>query len=166
MAGSVCKVIILGNLGADPELKALPSGGSVCEMRIATSSRVKRGEQWDEKTEWHSIVCFGKTAENCAQYMRRGRQAYVEGRLQTRSWDDKNTGEKRYKTEIVAESVLFLGGAGERSEGAGDRSGRDDDGARGYLDRQRTGRNAAPQGRGDPPPEDFGPGGDDDDCPF
>jgi single-strand DNA-binding protein len=109
---SVNKAILIGNLGAAPEMKYLPSGKAVCEMRIATSEKVK-GE---DKTEWHTVIAWEKTAENCAQYLEKGRSVYVEGRIQTRSWDDKKTGEKKYKTEIVAERVQFLGGKGEGGE--------------------------------------------------
>lgn len=123
MAGSVNKVIVLGNLGANPELKYLPSGQPVCEMRIATSETFKdRNEQLQERTEWHRIVVWGKQAENCAKFLQKGRQVYVEGRLQTRSWDDKD-GKKQYMTETVANQVVFLGGGGA-GRGA-------DDGSRG-----------------------------------
>jgi single-strand DNA-binding protein len=112
MAGSVNKVIVLGNLGANPELKYLPSGQAVCEMRIATSETYKdRNEQPQERTEWHRVIVWGKTAENCAKFLQKGRQVYVEGRLQTRSWDDKE-GKKQYMTEVVANQVVFLGGGG------------------------------------------------------
>jgi single-strand DNA-binding protein len=110
MAGSVNKVIVLGNLGANPEIKYLPSGQAVCEMRIATSETYRdRNEQPQERTEWHRVVVWGKTAENCAKFLQKGRQVYVEGRLQTRSWDDKE-GKKQYMTEVVANQVVFLGG--------------------------------------------------------
>ena len=116
MSGSVNKVIVLGNLGAKPELKYLPSGQAVCEMRIATSEKYKdKNEQPQERTEWHRVVVWGKTAENCAKYLDKGRQVYVEGRLQTRSWDNKE-GVKQYMTEIVANQVVFLGGGGQREE--------------------------------------------------
>jgi single-strand DNA-binding protein len=112
MAGSVNKVIILGNLGANPELKYLPSGQPVCEMRVATSEVFKdKNDQRQERTEWHRIVVWGKTGENCAKYLTKGQQVYLEGRLQTRSWDDKD-GNKRYSTEIVADQVVFLRGGG------------------------------------------------------
>ena len=112
MAGSVNKVIVLGNLGANPELKYLPSGQAVCEMRIATSETYKdRNEQPQERTEWHRVTVWGKTAENCSKFLQKGRQVYVEGRLQTRSWDDKE-GKKQYMTEVVANQVVFLGGGG------------------------------------------------------
>lgn len=123
MAASVNKVILIGNLGAKPELKYLPSGQAVCELRIATNETfTDKNQQKQERTEWHRVVVWGKQGENCAQYLDKGRSVYLEGRLQTRSWDDKNTGEKRYMTEIVANTVQFLGGGGpggERSGGAG-----------------------------------------------
>ncbi len=123
MAGSVNKVIVLGNLGAKPELKYLPSGQAVCEMRIATTETyTDRQEQKQERTEWHRVVVWGKMAENCAKYLDKGRQVYVEGRLQTRSWDDKE-GKKQYMTETVANQVVFLGGGqrdgGGQSQGGG-----------------------------------------------
>src|SRR6478735_7282345 len=119
MAASVNKVILVGNLGAKPELKYLPSGQAVCELRLATNEVFNdKNQQRQERVEWHSIVVWGKTGENCAQYLDKGRSVYVEGRLQTRSWDDKNTGEKKYMTEIVANQVSFLGGgAGAGAEG-------------------------------------------------
>lgn len=116
MAGNVNKVILLGNLGAKPELKYLPSGQAVCEMRIATSETyTDKNDQKQERTEWHRVVVWGKTAENCAKYLDKGRQVYVEGRLQTRSWDNKE-GVKQYMTETVANQVVFLSGGGQREE--------------------------------------------------
>src|SRR3954447_12788773 len=120
MAASVNKVILIGNLGAKPELKYLPSGQAVCELRVATNeSFTDKNQQKQERTEWHRIVVWGKTGENCAQYLDKGRSVYVEGRLQTRSWDDKTTGEKKYATEIVAQTVQFLGGGGGGEGGGG-----------------------------------------------
>jgi single-strand DNA-binding protein len=110
MSASVNKVIIIGNLAAKPEMKHLPSGTSVAEMRIATNETWTKDGQKQEKTEWHRVVVWGKLAENCTQYLDKGRSVYVEGKIQTRSWDDKNTGEKKYMTEIVANHVVFLGG--------------------------------------------------------
>ena len=120
MSASVNKVILIGNLGADPELKTLPSGQAVCEMRLATNETFtdKQGEK-QEKTEWHRIVTWGKTAENCNRYLKKGRTIYVEGRIQTRTWDDKD-GVKKYMTEIVAQSVQFLGGKDGEASDAGD----------------------------------------------
>ncbi len=125
MAGSVNKVILVGNLGAKPELKVLPSGQPVCEMRVATNEVFtdKQGQR-QERTEWHRISAWGKMGENCAQYLDKGRQVYVEGRLQTRSWDDKNTGEKRYATDIVATNVQFLGGQAGQAGQTGSYEGR------------------------------------------
>src|SRR3569832_1654055 len=119
MAGSVNKVIVLGNLGAKPELKYLPSGQPVCEMRIATTETFKdRNDQPQDRTEWHRVVEWGKTGENCAKFLDKGRQVYVEGRLQTRSWDGQD-GKKQYMTEVVANQGVFLGGGG-RGAGTGD----------------------------------------------
>ena len=108
---SVNKVILMGRLGQDPELKYTPSGAAVCNFSLATSEtwNDKNSGQKQERTEWHRIVVWGKLAELCNQYLAKGRQAFVEGRLQTRSWDDKN-GQKRYTTEINATTVQFIGG--------------------------------------------------------
>lgn len=108
---SVNKVILLGRLGQDPELKYTPGGSPVCNFSLATTeSWTDKSGQKQEKTEWHRIVVWGKLAELCNQYLAKGRQAFLEGRLQTRSWDDKD-GNKRYTTEILASTVQFIGGA-------------------------------------------------------
>jgi single-strand DNA-binding protein len=113
MAASVNKVILIGNLGADPELRYTPGGTAVVDLRIATNRRYKtRDGDWQEETEWHSVVVWSKQAENCKEYLAKGRTVYIEGRLQTRSWDDQKSGQKRYKTEVVADTVQFLGGKG------------------------------------------------------
>ena len=106
---SVNKVILIGNLGRDPELRYTQSGQAVANFTLATSERFanKSGEQ-QERTEWHRIVAWGKTGELCAQYLSKGRSVYIEGRLQTREWEDKE-GQKRSTTEIVAQNVTFLG---------------------------------------------------------
>jgi single-strand DNA-binding protein len=107
---SVNKVILLGRLGQDPELKYTPGGSAVCNFSLATTeSWTDKAGQKQEKTEWHRIVVWGKLAELCNQYLSKGRQAFLEGRLQTRSWDDKD-GNKRYTTEILASTVQFIGG--------------------------------------------------------
>ena len=108
---SVNKVILLGRLGQDPELKYTPGGAAVCNFSLATTEAWtdKQGQK-QEKTEWHRVVVWGKLAELCNQYLAKGRQAFLEGRLQTRSWDDKD-GNKRYTTEILASTVQFIGGA-------------------------------------------------------
>jgi len=104
------KAILLGNLGADPELRTSANGTAVCNMRVATTSRAKVDDQWTDQTEWHTVCCFGKTAENCQRYLSKGRQVYVEGRIQTRKWQDKD-GNDKWSTEIVAKDVKFVGGA-------------------------------------------------------
>jgi len=117
MAGGVNKVILVGNLGADPDMRYTQSGAGVCELRLATNeSWTDKNGQKQERTEWHKIIVWGKRAEVCSKYLGKGRQIYVEGRLQTRSWDDKE-GNKRYTTEIIANDVQFLGGGGGKSEG-------------------------------------------------
>ncbi|NMB75266.1 MAG: single-stranded DNA-binding protein [Myxococcales bacterium] len=115
MAGGVNKVILIGNLGADPETRYTQGGQAVTNFRIATSDRwTDRNGQAQERTEWHRIVTFGRLAEHCRDYLAKGRQVYVEGRIQTRQWEDKDKN-KRYTTEIVAQTVQFLGGRGERA---------------------------------------------------
>lgn len=107
---SINKVILIGNLGSDPEIRFLPSGQPVANFNIATTERwgARDGKPAGERTEWHRIVVFGKQAENCKEYLKKGRPVYVEGRLQTREWNDKE-GHKRTTTEIVAQTVQFLG---------------------------------------------------------
>ncbi len=161
MAGGVNKVILVGNLGADPDMRYTPSGQGVCELRIATSeSWNDKNGQRQERTEWHRVVVWGKRAEVCSKYLSKGRQVYVEGRIQTRTYDDKD-GNKKYMTEIIAADVQFLGGGGEKRDGASSGSG--------------GGRRDEP-----PPPSDAdfgggggysgggggGGGGPDDDIPF
>ena len=114
MAKSVNKVILLGNIGKDPEIKYTPSGTAVANFSIATGERFKDEEgQWQERTEWHNIVAWDKLAEIIGQYVKKGSKLYVEGKLQTRSWDDKQSGEKKYRTEIVAQDISLLSGRGE-----------------------------------------------------
>ena len=107
---SINKVILIGNLGQNPEVKHSASGQAICNLSIATNeSWTDKNGQKQEKTEWHRVVVFGKLAEICGQYLQKGRQAYIEGKLQTRSWQDKDN-QTRYTTEVVAQSVQFLGG--------------------------------------------------------
>ncbi len=109
---SVNKVILVGNLGRDPELRYIPSGQAVANFTLATNDRWRDKEgNNQERTEWHRIVVWGKSAENCAQYLQKGRSVYIEGRLQTREWEDKD-GNKRQTTETIAQVVQFLGGRG------------------------------------------------------
>jgi len=117
MAG-VNKVIIIGRLGQDPEMKAVGQGATVARLNVATSENwVDKGGQKQERTEWHRIVVWGKLAEICGKYLSKGRQVYVEGRLQTRSWEDN--GQKKYSTEIVASTVQFLGSNSEAGASSG-----------------------------------------------
>ena len=106
---SVNKVILVGNLGKDPELRTTTGGHSVVGFSIATTEKYpnSQGVQ-QERTEWHRIVVWGKQAENCAKYLRKGSSVFVEGKLQTRSWDDAQSGQKRYQTEIVGDRIQFL----------------------------------------------------------
>lgn len=109
----VNRVMLLGNLGADPELRYTPQQNAVCSLRIATGERRKNAAgEWVDHTEWHSVVVWGKTAENCANFLSKGRQVFIEGRLQTRKWQDQD-GKDRYKTEIIASTVEFVGGKGD-----------------------------------------------------
>ncbi len=118
----VNKVILVGNLGADPESRSTKSGSTVTNLRIATTERVKDREgNWNEQTEWHRVVCFGTTAENVARYLSKGRQVYVEGRIRTDKWQDKD-GNNRYTTEVVARTVQFLGKKEGRQDDGGSRA--------------------------------------------
>jgi single-strand DNA-binding protein len=146
---SLNKVQLIGNLGAAPELKYIPSGQAVCELRIATNETWKKDGQKHEKTEWHRVKAWGKLGESCAQYLEKGRSVYVEGRLETHSWEDKNGGGTRYATEIVASNVIFLGG-----DGAGRGRGR------------RTADDLSPPDVDDMPPEGDAPPAGGDDIPF
>ena len=115
MAG-VNKVILVGNLGSDPEVRSTPGGQRVANFRLATSRQwTGQDGQRQEKTEWHSIVAWGKLADICERYLQKGKQVYVEGRLETRNWQDKESGQTRYKTEIICETMQMLGRAGERN---------------------------------------------------
>jgi single-strand DNA-binding protein len=157
--GSVNKVILVGNLGADPELKYTPSNRPVCHLSVATNEVWKdKGGQKQERTEWHRVNVWGEPAENCAKFLSKGRMVYVEGRLQTRSWDDKD-GKKRYSTEVVADRVVFLGGGPGGESGAGGGSGGRSKGG----GRSGWGDEAPPSDNNDngPPP----PAGDDE-IPF
>jgi single-strand DNA-binding protein len=115
MAG-INKVLLIGRLGADPEIRYTNSGAPVANFRIATSETwtSKEGKK-EEKTEWHKIVAWGKLGELCGEYLSKGRRVFIEGKIQTRSWDDKN-GEKKYMTEIIAQTVQFLDGPSKKAE--------------------------------------------------
>ena len=122
---SVNKVLLLGNLGRDPEVRYLPSGNAVANFSIATSENfTDRNGSKQEKTDWHNIVVYGKQAESCGQYLKKGRQVFIEGRVSYRNYEAKDGSGKRYVTEIVAQRVQFLGGrAGAGAEEHGDFGG-------------------------------------------
>lgn len=125
---AVNKVILVGNLGQDPETRTAGSGSTVATLSVATNERRKDGDNWVDHTEWHRVVCFGTLAENVARFCRKGRQVYVEGKLRTRKWQDKD-GNDKYTTEILADNVVFLGsgdGRDDRRDDRDDRRGGDD----------------------------------------
>lgn len=170
----VNKVILIGHLGRDPEIRSTASGTPVGNFTVATNRRYNdRDGQRQEETEWHRIVVWGRQAEIAGQYLRRGRQIYIEGRIQTRSWDDRQTGEKRYTTEIVCENFQMLGSRGDSGGPPGGSyvppgqeygGGGGPDYGGGPAD-----SGGAPAGGGDAPAgggSDFGGGPEDDDIPF
>lgn len=162
MARGVNKVILIGHLGADPETRAMPSGSSVANLRIATTEswRDKQSGEQQERTEWHRVALFGRLAEIASEYLRKGSQVYIEGSLRTRKWQDKQ-GQERYSTEIVGNEMQMLGGRGGGS-GAGAAGG----GASGGAPREPMPEYAGPSGGG----AAGGGGGEredfDDDIPF
>jgi single-strand DNA-binding protein len=120
MAKSVNKVTLLGNVGKDPEIRSTPGGVMVANFSLATSDRTKDQQgNWQDKTEWHSLVAFNRTAEIIRDYVKKGAKLYIEGRLQTSSWDDKTTGAKKYRTEIIVNDLSLLSGREEGSGGGG-----------------------------------------------
>ena len=142
----VNKVILVGNLGRDPELRSTPSGQQVASFSLATNRKWKDREgNRQEQTEWHNIVCWGRQAEIAGQYLTKGRQIFVEGRIQTQSWEDRQSGEKKYRTEIVCDNFQMLGQRGDQP------------GAGGYQPQDQS---------SPPPPSDSGGSADDDDIPF
>jgi single-strand DNA-binding protein len=155
MAKGINKVILIGNLGKDPEVKYLPSGSAVCNVTMATSENWKDKESGEkkERTEWHNVVFFGKVAEIAGEYLRKGSQVYVEGSLRTRKWQDKE-GKDRYTTEIVVSDMQMLGGRGGGSGGSS-----------ASYDDEPASRPAPNRGRSRPSDESTG-GTLDDDIPF
>lgn len=154
MARGVNKVLLIGNLGADPEVRAMPSGMTVANFRIATSEKWKDKESGEEKerTEWHSCAAFGRTGEVCGEYLKKGSKVYIEGKLQTRKWQDKN-GNDRYTTEVIVNEMQMLDSRGSQSE------------QRAPAPSSRT--RARPAARSAPEPDVDDSGGEfDDDIPF
>jgi single-strand DNA-binding protein len=164
--GSVNKVILIGNLGADPELKYTPSNRPVCNLSLATNEVFKdKAGARQERTEWHRVTVWGEQAEHCSKYLGKGRSVYVEGRLQTRSWDDKD-GKKRYSTDVVADRVVFLSDGGGQGGG---RRGAAGAGGGGGGGGGRWGDEGGGGGGGGGAPgheEPSGPPPGDDDIPF
>lgn len=157
MAGkSLNRVQLIGNLGKDPEIKYTPQGTPVAKITIATNERFKdKSGEWQDRTEWHNVVLWQRLAEIAGEYLKKGRQVFIEGRLQTRSWDDKQTGQKKYMTEIVANDLILLGGGGRGEGGGGGDFGGSSRGSSNNFD-QRT-----------PEPEPAGSGPiTDEDIPF
>ncbi len=172
MAEGLNRVLLLGNLGSDPELRTTAGGTAVLKFRLATSEKYKdQNNAWQERTEWHRIVVWGKRGEALHRFLRKGTRLFVEGSLRTSSYEDKD-GQKKYSTEIVAQNVLFAdsGRGGEESAGSyapRDQGGggyRGDRGDRGGPPREQA---APPAGRDAGPADDYGySGGSDDDLPF
>ena len=124
MAKGVNKVMLLGNVGKDPEIRTTAGGMTVASFSLATADRQKDAQgNWADKTEWHNLVAFQRTAEIIRDYVKKGSQIFVEGKIQTRSWDDKTSGEKKYRTEILINELSLLGGGPGRGEGGGSTGG-------------------------------------------
>lgn len=162
---SVNKVILIGNLGKDPEVKYTPSGMAVARFSIATNERVKdKDGNWGDRTEWHNIVLFDRKAEVAGEYLKKGRTVYIEGSIRTNSWDDKETGQKKYRTEIIGNQMVLLGGQREGGEGGGG----------GYSGGRSSGRSSsgsgfeqhAPEHESAPAGSSSGPEITDEDIPF
>ncbi|MCM0080680.1 single-stranded DNA-binding protein [Geomonas sp. Red32] len=133
---SLNKVMLIGNLGKDPEVRYTPSGTAVASFSLATSDRIKnKNGEWEEKTEWHNITLWGRTAEIAGEYLSKGKTIYIEGRLQTRKWQDRD-GKDRYTTEIVGEKMQMLSGKGE---GGGQGGGQRSSGGRSYGQQEQGG---------------------------
>jgi single-strand DNA-binding protein len=158
MAKTVNKVILLGNVGKDPEFKMLPSGQGVANFSIATADRYKdKGGEWQERTEWHNLAAYARLAEIVRDYVKKGTKLYVEGRLTTRSWDDKDTGKKVYRTEIIVAELTLLSGRGDSEGGGGNYSRSNASSSTGSFDQRQSG-----------PPDDYAHSTEitDDDIPF
>ena len=155
---SVNKVILIGNLGKDPEVKYTQAGIPVAKFSLATNERFKdKDGNWQDRTEWHNIVAFQRTAEIVGQYLKKGGKCYIEGSLRTGSWDDKETGKKMYKTEIIANDLVLLSGRGEGGSGefAGGTRGVSTSSAGNNFDQSTPQAEPAPAGAGPITDEDI-----------
>src|ERR1700721_2742676 len=120
MAKGVNKVFLLGNVGKDPEIRSTAGGMTVASFSLATADRAKDAQgNWADKTEWHNLVCFQRTAEVVRDYVKKGSQIFIEGKIQTRSWDDKESGQKKYRTEIIVNDLSLLSGREEGGSSSG-----------------------------------------------
>lgn len=164
MAKGVNKVFLLGNVGKDPEMRATPGGMVIAQLTLATADRQKdQTGNWVDKTEWHNLVCFSRTAEIVRDYVKKGTQLYIEGKIQSRSWDDKESGQKKYRTEIIVNELTLLGGRGNNEGGGGSSYGSQG----GYAQRSNSGANTASfDQRSQAQPDYANEGITDDDIPF
>lgn len=175
MADGLNRVMLLGNLGADPELRSTNGGESVLRLRVATNERYQdRNKEWQDRTEWHSVIVWGKRGEALHRILSKGSNLFIEGSLRTSSYDDKE-GIKRYKTEVVAKEIILTGGKPGGGEGGGYGGGGSSSGRRGgeptsYGQSGNAGERGKVRPRDEGPPDDFGDGGGfgggDDDIPF
>jgi single-strand DNA-binding protein len=153
---SVNKVILVGHLGKDPEVKYTPQGTPVAKFSLATNERFKdKDGNWQDRTEWHNIVLWQRLAEIAGEYLKKGRQVYIEGRLQTHSWDDKQTGQKKYMTEVVGQDIVLLGGRGEGGDYAGGSRGAAASSGGNNFDQSTPQAEPAPAGAGPITDEDI-----------
>lgn len=177
MAKGVNKVFLLGNVGKDPEIRATQGGMQIAKFPLATADRIKGQDgQWTDKTEWHNLVAFQRTAEIVRDYVKKGTQVFVEGKIQTSSWDDKESGQKKYRTEILVNELSLLGGRGEgATSGASGGYARESSSGGGYNQSQSGSQsggyskpaNTAAYDRQPTPAPDYGDQGiTDDDIPF
>jgi single-strand DNA-binding protein len=167
--GTVNKVILVGRLGADPDIRYSPNGVAVAKFNLATNDYVSAGTEGnrEERTEWHRIVTFGKTAEFCGNYLAKGRQVYIEGSIRTNQWDDPQ-GQKRYFTEIIAREIQLLGSGEGQGQGQshGQGQGQSQGQGQGPAGGQNQMRNAGPAGRSAMEELPANTGAPDDDIPF
>jgi single-strand DNA-binding protein len=160
MAKGVNKVFLLGNVGKDPEIRATAGGMTIASFTLATADRQKGQDgQWTDKTEWHNLVAFQRTAEIVRDYVKKGTQVFVEGKIQTRSWDDKESGQKKYRTEILVNELSLLGG--REGRGAGEAAA-----SSGSYSRSNTASYGSSGGSAPAQPDYADQGITDDDIPF
>jgi single-strand DNA-binding protein len=156
------KVILVGRLGKDPEIRSTPQGTSVAKFTVATDEKfTDRAGEKQERTEWHNIVAWGKLGEICGQYLKKGKLVYIEGSIRTDSWDDKESGQKKYRTEVVANTMKMLDRRGDEGGGSSSGGGYSGGGGGGYNQSSSSGRGPKPAAGG----SEMGPE-DDEDVPF